>query len=250
MKSSEIVQSLRVTADTVKCKLAKNDEATAGILSFVHDGKSFDIDTSLSIEQLRTCTAKLVTNTINKVDEALAKINITKADIFKILLVGGSTRLRCVIEAVVKRFTPLQVSNELNADTIVAIGAAYEAGRIMNEEDAPYEDVAPLGLGLGVSSGNVRRLIKADARLPIEYEETFQTTVDQQQWVELTIYEGDRHKCTDCHCLATFTVPVLPAAKGVQKVRVRFILNTDGEHLHNKTMMKQEESVTLCGMIN
>lgn len=174
-------------------------------------------------------TAHLVDKTMGPVREALKDADLTPGDIEKILLVGGSTRIPAVQEAV-KNLIGKDPQKDINPDECVAIGAAIQGGVLAGEvKDLLLLDVTPLSLGIETLGGVSTRLIERNTTIPTKKSQIFTTAADGQTSVDIHVLQGEREMAADNTTLGRFQLTGIPAAaRGIPQIEVTFDIDANG----------------------
>ena len=161
--------------------------------------------------------------------KALEDAKMTISDIDKVILVGGSTRIPAVVEAV-KNFTGKEPSKGVNPDEAVAVGAAIQAGVLTGDvKDILLLDVTPLTLGIETMGGIATPLIERNTPIPAKKSQVFSTAVDNQPSVEINIVQGERQMAVDNKSLGRFTLSgIAPAPRGIPQIEVTFDIDANG----------------------
>nr|CAA44698.1 70kDa heat shock protein (HSP70) [Clostridium perfringens] len=187
------------------------------------------IDMTLTRAKFNELTHDLVERTINIMKEALKSGNVSLNDIDKVILVGGSTRIPAVQEAV-KNFTGKEPSKGVNPDECVAMGAAIQAGVLTGDvKDVLLLDVTPLTLGIETLGGVATPLIERNTTIPARKSQILSTAADNQTSVEIHVVQGERQMAADNKTLGRFTLSgIAPAPRGIPQIEVAFDIDANG----------------------
>ena len=171
----------------------------------------------------------LVQRTIDPCKVALEKANLSKDQIDEVILVGGSTRIPAIQEAV-KNFFGKEPSKGVNPDEVVAIGAAIQGGVLTGEvKDVLLLDVTPLSLGIETMGGVMTKLIDANTTIPTHKEQVFSTAADNQTEVTIHVLQGERPMASQNKSLGQFNLAgIAPAPRGVPQILVSFDIDANG----------------------
>ena len=224
------MQRLKDAAEKAKKDLSGTTEAQIS-LPFIAAGEAgpLHLETSLSRAKFNELTEDLVERTKIPVRNALADAGLTNADIDEVILVGGSTRIPAVKEAV-KAETGHTPNESVNPDEAVALGAAIQGGVITGDvKDVVLLDVTPLSLGSETMGGVFTKVIDRNTTIPTSKSQVFSTAADNQPAVDIHVLQGERPMAADNKTLGRFQLTDIPAApRGVPQIEVKFDIDKNG----------------------
>jgi len=224
------LQRLKEAAEKAKIELSSSTQTNINLPFITADATGpKHINMDLTRAKFNELTQDLVQRTIEPMKKALDDAGLTISDINKIILVGGSTRIPAVQEAV-KNFTGKDPSKGVNPDECVAVGAAIQAGVLTGDvKDVLLLDVTPLTLGIETLGGVATPLIPRNTTVPTKKSQVFSTAADGQTSVEIHVVQGERQMAADNKTLGTFTLSGIPAApRGVPQIEVTFDIDANG----------------------
>ena len=224
------LQRLREAAEKAKKELSSATTTNINLPSITATAegpKHFDMNlTRAKFDQL---TEDLVQKTVEPMKKAMADAGISNSDIAKVILVGGSTRIPAVQEAV-KNITGKEPFKGINPDECVAIGAAIQAGVLTGEvNDVLLLDVTPLSLSIETLGGVATKLIERNTTIPTKKSQIFSTAADNQQAVDIHVLQGERDMAAGNITLGRFQLSgIPPAPRGVPQIEVTFDIDANG----------------------
>ncbi|MBB6624290.1 molecular chaperone DnaK [Clostridium gasigenes] len=224
------LQRLKEAAEKAKIELSSSTQTNINLPFITADATGpKHIDMNLTRAKFNELTHDLVQRSIEPMKKALSDAKLSIGDIQKIVLVGGSTRIPAVVEAV-KNFTGKEPSKGVNPDECVAMGAAIQAGVLTGEvKDVLLLDVTPLTLGIETLGGVATALIERNTTIPAKKSQTFSTAADGQTSVEINIVQGERQMAADNKALGRFTLSgILSARRGEPQIEVTFDIDANG----------------------
>ena len=224
------MQRLKEAAEKAKIELSSMTTASINLPFITADASGpKHLDLTLTRAKFNELTGDLVENTMGPVRQALQDAGLSPSDISKVLLVGGSSRIPAVQEAV-KKFMGKEPFKGINPDECVAIGAALQAGVLGGEvEGLLLVDVTPLSLGVETMGGVMTKVIDRNTPIPTKKSQIFSTAADGQTQVEVNVLQGEREFARDNKQLGLFKLDgIAPAPRGIPQIEVTFDIDTNG----------------------
>ncbi|MCY9511831.1 molecular chaperone DnaK [Paenibacillus larvae] len=229
-KDKAAVQRLKDAAEKAKKELS-GVLTTAISLPFITvvDGVPQHLEVNLTRAKFEELSAGLVERTLGPTRQALSDSGLSANEIDKIVLVGGSTRIPAVVEAI-KKLTGKEPHKGVNPDEVVALGAAVQAGVLTGDvKDVVLLDVTPLSLGIETAGGVFTKMIERNKTIPTSKSQIFSTYADNQTSVEIHVLQGERAMAKDNKTLGRFMLgDIPPAPRGVPQIEVTFDIDANG----------------------
>ncbi len=224
------MQRLKEAAEKAKIELSGMTSTNINLPFITADAtgpKHFDA--TLTRAKFNELTADLVSATMGPVKQALSDAGLQPSDIAKVLLVGGSTRIPAVQEAV-KNFMGKEPFKGINPDECVAIGAAIQGGVLGGDvKDIVLLDVTPLSLGIETMGGVFNRIIDRNTTIPVKKSQIYSTAADNQTSVEIHVLQGERDMAAGNTTLGRFILDgITPAPRGIPQIEVTFDIDSNG----------------------
>ena len=247
----------RLKEAAVKAKIELSNVTTSTInLPFIgmnSDGTPLNLEMTLTRAKFNELTADLVEATMGPVRQAISDSGLKTSDLHKILMVGGSSRIPAVQEAV-KKYTGVEPFKGINPDECVAIGAAIQGGVLAGDvKGLLLLDVTPLSLGIETMGGINTKIIDRNTTIPVKKSQIFSTAVDNQPSVEVHVLQGERDFAKDNKTLGVFHLDgIMPARRGVPQIEVTFDIDANGiVHVSAKDLgTGKEQSISITSSSN
>jgi molecular chaperone DnaK len=251
------MQRLKEAAEKAKKELSTVTTTNINLpfITMNQDGPKH-LDITLTRAKFDELTADLVDATLTPVRTALNDAGLSASDLDKILLVGGSTRIVAVQEAV-KKITGKDPFKGINPDECVAIGAAIQGGKLSGDSSVASDimllDVTPLSLSIETLGGVATKIVEKNTAIPVTKKQTFSTAEDNQTAVDIHVVQGERPLARDNKTLGQFRLDgIAPARRGVPQIEVSFDIDANGiVHVSAKDLgTGKEQSITITASTN
>ncbi len=224
-------EKLKVAAESAKKGLSVEDEVEVRIPDVLvgPDGMSRSLERKITVDEFASLVQDLVQRTFKVCDEALQQANLTARDLDGIILVGGPTRLPIIRRAVAEYFQQ-EPKADVDPDEVVAMGAAIHADSLANQQaDSCLLDVTPLDLRIGVAGGLAEPVIERNTPMPIEQSRSFSPFKDNQESVQIRVYQGNSRTASDNEMLGQFDFSGFePGPRSKVSIDVSFEIDSDG----------------------
>ena len=249
------MQRLKEAAEKAKIELSGVTTSNISLPFIAADsnGNPKHLEMTLTRAKFNELTADLVEATMGPVRQAMSDSGLKASDIHKVLMVGGSSRIPAVQEAV-KKFTGIEPFKGINPDVCVAIGAAIQGGVLGGEvKGLLLLDVTPLSLGIETMGGINTKIIDRNTTIPVKKSQIFSTAVDNQPSVEVHVLQGERDFAKDNKTLGVFHLDgIMPARRGVPQIEVTFDIDANGiVHVSAKDLgTGKEQSISITSSTN
>ena len=229
-KDKVAMQRLKEAAEKAKIELSGVTSTNINLPYITADATGpKHLDVTLTRAKFNELTGHLVDATMGPVRQAMSDAGLKPSDLAKVLMVGGSSRIPAVVEAV-KNFTGSEPFKGINPDECVAMGAALQAGVLTGDvKGLLLLDVTPLSLGIETMGGVCTRLIERNTTIPVKKSQIFSTAADNQTSVEVNVLQGEREMAAANKSLGRFHLDgIAPARRGVPQIEVTFDIDANG----------------------
>ncbi len=229
-KDPMALQRLKEAAEKAKIELSSSASTEINLPYIMPvDGVPKHLVRTLTRAKFEQLSDSLIKRTISPCEKALKAAGLSKSDIDEVILVGGSTRIPAIQDAV-KNFFGKEPSKGVNPDEVVAVGAAIQGGVLTGEvKDVLLLDVTPLSLGIETMGSVFTRLIDANTTIPTKKSEVFSTASDSQPSVDIHVLQGERSMAKDNRSIGRFQLTdIPPAPRGVPQIEVTFDIDANG----------------------
>ena len=248
-KDKMAAQRLKEAAEKAKIELSSMTQTNINLPFITADASGpKHLDLTLTRAQFDALTVDLVERTMKPMRKAMADADLTSSDINKIILVGGSSRIPAVQEAIRKSLSK-EPSKGVNPDECVSVGAAIQGGVLVGEvKDVLLLDVTPLSLGIETLGGVCTKLIERNTTIPTHKSQVFSTAADNQPSVDIHVLQGEREMAAGNKTLGRFELSdIPPAPRGVPRIEVSFDIDANGiVHVSAKDLgTGKEQKITI-----
>ena len=229
-KDPMALQRLKEAAEKAKIELSSQTQTQVNLpfITATQDGPKH-LDISVSRAKFNELTIDLVRRSIEPCKTAMKDAGLNTSEIKEVILVGGSTRIPAVVDAV-REFFGKEPNKGVNPDEVVALGAAIQAGILAGDvNEVLLLDVTPLSLGIETLGGVMTRLIESNTTIPTKRAEVFSTAADNQPAVDIHVLQGERPMAPDNKTIGRFQLDgIAPAPRGVPQIEVTFDIDANG----------------------
>ena len=249
------MQRLKEAAEKAKIELSSVPSSNINLPFITADATGAKhLDFTLTQAKFNEITADLVEATMGPVRQALSDSGLSTSQINKVLMVGGSSRIPAVVEAV-RKITGKEPFKGINPDECVALGAAIQGGIMNRDIDSSLvlNDVTPLSLGIETLGGVCTKIIERNTTIPCSRKQVFSTAADNQPAVDIVVLQGEREFAKDNKQLGMFKLDgIAPAPRGVPQIEVSFDIDTNGiVHVTAKDLgTGKEQNITITSSSN